>query len=375
MLRNLLILVASLAATSAALADTPSVRPESTIRDSCGLPQYPRDSALHDETGDSTVRLAVSPAGEVAGAELVKSSGHARLDEATIRAMKKCRFVPAHDASGKAIASSIEIAFTWKLDTDPANFPAVDDMRRVPFGGETAVSSIDTRKDLLLKARNNTMGKDDCMSVESATVRPLPADFTLPLARETSSRELWILRQCGSRRGYVVTVRKIDGESPAIHIWAAGPVSLDDTVAPLPTVASVSDERVRAEYERAKARYATEYLVRHILVASHEAAQSALDRIHAGESFATIAAQVSTDTGSANNGGDLGWAYAHTYIGPFATTVRSLAPHGLAPAPVQTQFGWHVIEVIDTRAKPFPTFGEVKDKIAASMRKEVTDGL
>lgn len=83
---------------------------------------------------------------------------------------------------------------------------------------------------------------------------------------------------------------------------------------------------------------------RHILVATEGAAQDVLQALEAGESFAELARSVSTDTGSGASGGELGWSPLLDYVKPFADAVRD-AEIGAFIGPVQTQFGYHIIQV------------------------------
>ncbi len=195
------------------------------------------------------------------------------------------------------------------------------------------------------------------------------------MERPTDARELWVVRQCDVEQNYVVTLRRVAGGQDEIHVWPAGAASASGVVAPLPPVADITDAQARAEYDRVKAQLGDEYHVRHIMTAAQATAQAALDRLHAGEPFATVAAQVSIDNGSAAKGGDLGWAAPRTYVGPFAAEVRLLAPEGLAAQPVQTTFGWHVIEVLGVRPRPMPPFDGIKTKVIESLRGHVADGL
>lgn len=82
----------------------------------------------------------------------------------------------------------------------------------------------------------------------------------------------------------------------------------------------------------------------HILVATEEEAQAALVRINNGEDFAVLAAQMSTDTTTAVNGGDLGCSVASGYVEAFADATMS-APINVVVGPVQTEFGFHLIIV------------------------------
>ncbi|MBC6937734.1 MAG: hypothetical protein DWB42_18165 [Chloroflexi bacterium] len=83
---------------------------------------------------------------------------------------------------------------------------------------------------------------------------------------------------------------------------------------------------------------------RHILVATEEEALDVLAALQAGESFAELARAVSSDTSSGANGGELGWAAVVSYVKPFADAVRE-APIGEIIGPIQTEFGYHIIQV------------------------------
>lgn len=83
----------------------------------------------------------------------------------------------------------------------------------------------------------------------------------------------------------------------------------------------------------------------HILVPTREEAAAARARVaDGGERFAAVAMEVSTDEGTAGNGGDLGWFTRQEMVAPFAEAAFSLEP-GAISEPVATEFGWHVIRV------------------------------
>jgi parvulin-like peptidyl-prolyl isomerase len=84
----------------------------------------------------------------------------------------------------------------------------------------------------------------------------------------------------------------------------------------------------------------------HILVATREAAQEVINRINGGEDFATVASEASIDTGTAASGGDLGWFPRGIMVAPFDEAAFSLEVDQLSE-PIQTQFGWHVIKVLE----------------------------
>ena len=125
-----------------------------------------------------------------------------------------------------------------------------------------------------------------------------------------------------------------------------------------------SDADLKAEYDTAVTSMdKTEYKARHILVASKEEGQQIIKKLKGGAKFEELAKTQSTDTGSKNNGGDLGWFTTSRMVKPFADAVVSLKKGEITPEPVQTQFGWHVIQLEDTRDKTPPPFDQVKTQL------------
>ena len=97
-------------------------------------------------------------------------------------------------------------------------------------------------------------------------------------------------------------------------------------------------EEVPASAEQAHAR--------HILVETEEEANQVIERLQEGEDFADLAAELSLDTASGLNGGDLGFVPAGRFVLPVDEAVFSLPP-GQISDPIESQFGWHVIEVLE----------------------------
>ncbi|MDF1596782.1 MAG: peptidylprolyl isomerase [Acidimicrobiia bacterium] len=131
-----------------------------------------------------------------------------------------------------------------------------------------------------------------------------------------------------------------------------------------------SEEDVLAAYNSAL-QSLTEVCAGHILVATEEEAQGALDRIAAGEAFEAVATELSTDTVSGEAGGDLGCAAASTYVPEFAIAAIE-AELGVPTAPVQSEFGYHVILV---RERTETSLEEVRGDIVASLREGAKNTL
>jgi peptidyl-prolyl cis-trans isomerase C len=140
-----------------------------------------------------------------------------------------------------------------------------------------------------------------------------------------------------------------------------------------------TDAELHAEYDSAVASMdKTEYHARHILLSSKEAGEAAIKKIKGGAKFEDVAKAESTDSSKAN-GGDLGWFTLTRMAKPFGEAVKGLKKGEMTSAPVQTQFGWHVIKLEDTRETAPPPFEQVKQQVSNGvMQKKLqayVDGL
>jgi peptidyl-prolyl cis-trans isomerase C len=126
----------------------------------------------------------------------------------------------------------------------------------------------------------------------------------------------------------------------------------------------VTDEMMRAEYERLKSEEAgQEYRASHILVETEEEAKSLIAQIKAGAKFDELAKKSSKDPGSAEKGGDLDFASPGNYVPEFGNAMAALKKGEMTEEPVKTQYGYHIIRLDDTRQKQFPSLEEVKGQI------------
>ena len=132
-----------------------------------------------------------------------------------------------------------------------------------------------------------------------------------------------------------------------------------------------NDATLKSEYEKIKAQQGDkEFRARHVLLKTEEEAKEALTQISKGGKFEQIATEKSLDTGSKGNGGDLGWAPPGRYVKPFAEALTKLKKGEMTKAPVQTQFGWHIIQLQDERALKMPTFDEAKNQLVQMMSQQ-----
>lgn len=136
---------------------------------------------------------------------------------------------------------------------------------------------------------------------------------------------------------------------------------------------AVTDAALQAAYD---AKYkdaapATEYHAAHILVDSEEKAKELKAQIDGGADFAELAKTNSSD-GAAQNGGDLGWFGLGMMVKPFEDAIVAMKP-GEVAGPVQTDFGWHVVKLVETREAAKPALDEVRDELAAEIEQKAVE--
>ena len=98
-------------------------------------------------------------------------------------------------------------------------------------------------------------------------------------------------------------------------------------------------------------------------------AEQAIERINAGEEFASVASELSDDTGSAAQGGDLGFAVPGVYELEFEEALVALN-QGQVSEPVRTDYGWHVIKLLDVQAADIPSFASLQDKLTQNLKAQ-----
>jgi peptidyl-prolyl cis-trans isomerase C len=140
-----------------------------------------------------------------------------------------------------------------------------------------------------------------------------------------------------------------------------------------------TEQELRAEYETQVASLAKqEYHARHILVATEPYAQNVVARLEKGEKFEDVAKKESMDS-SKDSGGDLGWFTPERMVKPFAEAVVAMKPGEYTHKPVQTQYGWHVIQLVEVRPLSAPTYDSVRQRleqvVQAKKFKGYTDDL
>ena len=138
---------------------------------------------------------------------------------------------------------------------------------------------------------------------------------------------------------------------------------------------AVSDDKLKKDYEAIKASMgSTEYKARHVLVEKEEDAKAIIAKLEKGDKFADLAKQ-SKDPGSKDNGGDLGWNAPSAYVKPFSDAMTGLKKGEFTKQPVKTDYGYHVIQLEDTRPMNPPPFDQVKAQLQQRASQQVVEQL
>lgn len=135
--------------------------------------------------------------------------------------------------------------------------------------------------------------------------------------------------------------------------------------------AELSEDILKAEYERVKPTFKHAIVhARHILLKEEDQAKAVIAELNGGKDFAELAKEKSIGP-SKDNGGDLGYFKQQDMVKPFADAAFSMEAGAHSQAPVQTQFGWHVIKVEDKKWSQEPTFEQLEENLRQSLSQGI----
>jgi peptidyl-prolyl cis-trans isomerase C len=143
---------------------------------------------------------------------------------------------------------------------------------------------------------------------------------------------------------------------------------------------AITTDAIKAAYDKQVAALPAvdEIHARHILVTTEEDAKAIKAQLDGGADFATLAKEKSIEPGAKTSGGDLGFFTQDKMVKPFADAAFALKVNEVSQ-PVQTQFGWHVIQVLERRPAPKPTLQDMTQQIGQQLYvtkyREIFDNL
>lgn len=138
----------------------------------------------------------------------------------------------------------------------------------------------------------------------------------------------------------------------------------------------ISESDIKAEYDKFKQQLGDkEYNARHIVVKTEQEAKDIIAQLGKGADFAKLAKDKSIDPGTKEKGGDLDWFTLSRVVKPFGDAVAGMKKGETSKAPVQSQFGWHVIKLVDTRPTQYPPYEKVKDGIQKGLQQQQVEKM
>ena len=204
----------------------------------------------------------------------------------------------------------------------------------------------------------------EAMAALPEEYRSLPKQMLLPM----------LVDQLIDRKAVVLLAQKQGLEKdPAVQrqIARATDSALQNAVFQHEIGPLITEKAIKARYDATVAGKPGEEEVhaRHILVASEDEAKKIIVALDKGGDFAALAKQHSTDSGAAQ-GGDLGFFKKSDMVPEFAAAAFALKDGEYTKTPVHTQYGWHVIMVIEHRQAPPPTYEQARDQIRQDIIQE-----
>ncbi|HEY8243151.1 MAG: peptidylprolyl isomerase [Vicinamibacteria bacterium] len=197
--------------------------------------------------------------------------------------------------------------------------------------------------------------------------QPDSPDLRAALREELNTREL--LAREAKKKGMdkqseIKTQMDLSSQTVLVRAYVADWIKTN----PIP------EADIRKEYDAIKSQLGDkEYKVAHILVEKEDEAKEVIAELQKGGKFADIAKARSKDPGSKDRGGDLDWNAPANFVKPFSDAMVKAEKGKFTPQPVQTQFGWHVLLVEDTRDAKVPGYDEVKPQLAQRMQAQHLD--
>ena len=132
----------------------------------------------------------------------------------------------------------------------------------------------------------------------------------------------------------------------------------------------INDDLLKKEYDNLKVSVGSkEYKARHILVETEAEAKDIISKLGKKTKFEKLATK-SKDVGSAERGGELDWAVPSNYVAPFSNAMTTLKKGEYTKEPVQSQYGWHIIQLDDVRDLKVPPFEELKGQLQQRLQQQ-----
>ncbi len=224
------------------------------------------------------------------------------------------------------------------------------------------------------QAPAKTLATVNGVAITDQEVKHFTSKLTQPVAQARALQEMInveLLSQAARKEGLVddpalqLEIKRVTTGLIASHYLQQALLNLDIAEKDL-------KERYQKEYVDGKT--GNEYNANHILLKTEQEAKDIIKQLDGGADFAELAKQHSTGPSGAN-GGALGWFKPGDMVAPFSQAAQALKPGEYSKHPVQTEFGWHVIKLNETRPIQPPSFESVQQKLATAVAAEAINRI
>ena len=214
----------------------------------------------------------------------------------------------------------------------------------------------------------------------SAAAAQLPAEVKQQMPQNVIFGKL--VDQLVARKALVIEARKegLDRDPAIQHqMQAAADQVLQSAILQKQVLPKVTEEAIKAQYDKQYAGKPGEPTVhaRHILVDSEAKAKDIIAQLKAGGKFDELAKKYGDPKDSATQqGGDLGFFKKSDMLPEFSDAAFKLKPNEFTQTPVHTRYGWHVIQVLETKVSQPPSYDQVHDEIRQTvLQQNVQDAV
>ena len=133
---------------------------------------------------------------------------------------------------------------------------------------------------------------------------------------------------------------------------------------------SITKKEIKKSYDNLVSNFKkNDYKASHILVSTKDKAKGVIESLKRGGDFKELASLNSIDKESKNNGGDLGWFTADDMVESFSNAIKKMTINEITDTPVQSQFGWHIIQLNKIKPSLPPSLDEKIDDIKIMLQK------
>lgn len=137
---------------------------------------------------------------------------------------------------------------------------------------------------------------------------------------------------------------------------------------------TIKDDEIKAEYDKQIARLGDkEYLVRHLLVADESTAKLLIEKLQSGGKMADLAKEYSRDAATKDKGGLTDWTSIVNYLPPIAEVVPKLSKGKFTTQAVQSNLGWHILQLDDTRPFKAPALESIKPQLSQILARKMLE--